>query len=323
MDRGKTQVKFKIIVLSIFLSFFLKFCRLLLSLTAVLEDDCFKNERKEFSDIFLRLIGHRIDLLCEFSNSKAITENTSSGVDEHKANMINNIRMLAESAVVCLKRLSLPDQLLTSFLTRITSGVLINVINNFYWNDFLEASFDLIIQINELFFSKISIWKKEVLDIFMDKNFFKMRNSFLEKWRRILPTVISLDTFKTFTEGLIGSQSSSFLPFKDQNINEKTSLWKRISFSMLVCPKDTFRYNLPDLQKALVESFKSFSDELHAESFLFLRVLLIKMSPKYTSHFWAVILSAMVMFNLLNIDYKFFKRSSRRFWIFKILIRVL
>ena len=103
---------------------------------------------------------------------------------------------------------------------------------------------------------------------------------------------MTLDTFKSLLDGLIGNQSS-FLQ-KEQESVEKTFLWRRISFSMLVCPNDHFRHHLPFLQKALVESLKSFSDDLHSEAFLFLRVLLVKISPRHMVHFWALILSALV-----------------------------
>lgn len=181
------------------------------------------------------------------------------------------------------------------------------LLDNLHWHDYLEHSFELIIQLNQNF-SNINIWKKDVFNFFMGKSFFKMRSCCLEKWKVILPSIMILDTFKTLTDSLI-ERSSAYL-FKDEGIGEKTLLWKRISFAMLVCPKDAFRYHLPDLQKALVESFKSFSDDLHAVSFLFLRVLLVKLSPNYTTHFWAVILSAMVCFKNVNLDYMFFQCPS-------------
>ena len=190
--------------------------------------------------------------------------------------------------------------MITQILSKLNSNIFCKALKHLYWHEYLEATFNLLIQMNLLFSSQISIWKKDVIAFFMDKNFFRMRNCCLEKWRNILPLIFTLDTFKTFTEGLNSSQTSSFL-FRDQE-SEKITFWQRISFTMLVCPLDTFRYHLPDLQKALVESFKSFSDDLNAESFRFLRVLLLKISPKYTIHFWALILSAMVIFFSKTID---------------------
>ncbi len=195
-----------------------------------------------------------------------------------------------------MKRVTLSDQQLNSALTKITSVVLDKMLDNLHWHDYLENSFELIIHLNQNFTPHIDIWKASIVSFFMGKRFFKMRNCCLEKWKIILPSIMLLDTFKTFSDSLLEPPSSSSFLFKDQGISEKTMLWKRVSFSMLVCPLDAFRYHLPDLQKALVESFKSFSDDLHAESFLFLRVLLVKVSPKHTAHFWAVILSAMVSF---------------------------
>ena len=71
---------------------------------------------------------------------------------------------------------------------------------------------------------------------------------------------------------------------------------------------DHFFPQLPALQERLVEAFKSFSNDLHTEvwicilsdvflkAFMFLRVLITKMSAKRMSNFWPLILSEMVYF---------------------------
>ncbi|XP_067845265.1 protein dopey-1 isoform X2 [Heptranchias perlo] len=147
-------------------------------------------------------------------------------------------------------------------------------------------------------------WKKEAFDLFMDPNFFQMDASCVSHWRAIIDHLMTHDktTFRDLMTRVAVAQSSSLNLFasREAELEQRAMLLKRLAFAIFSSEVDQYQKYLPDIQERLVESLRLPQvPTLHAQVFLFFRVLLLRMSPRHLTSLWPTMITELVQVFLL------------------------
>ncbi|XP_066558430.1 protein dopey-1 isoform X2 [Amia ocellicauda] len=147
-------------------------------------------------------------------------------------------------------------------------------------------------------------WKKEAFDLFMDHTFFQMDCSCVSHWRAIMDHLMTHDktTFRDLMTRVAVAQSSSLNLFtnRDAELEQRAMLLKRLAFTIFSSEVDQYQKYLPDIQERLVESLRLPQvPTLHAQVFLFFRVLLLRMSPQHLTSLWPTMITELVQVFLL------------------------
>ncbi|XP_074539028.1 protein DOP1A isoform X3 [Halichoeres trimaculatus] len=147
-------------------------------------------------------------------------------------------------------------------------------------------------------------WKKEAFDLFMDHTFFQMDSSCVSHWRAIIDHLMTHDktTFRDLLTRVAVAQSSSLSLFtnRDAELEQRAMLLKRLAFTIYSSEVDQYQKYLPDIQERLVESLRLPQVPiLHAQVFLFFRVLLLRMSPQHLTSLWPTMITELVQVFLL------------------------
>ncbi|XP_058503441.1 protein dopey-1 isoform X1 [Solea solea] len=147
-------------------------------------------------------------------------------------------------------------------------------------------------------------WKKEAFDLFMDHTFFQMDSSCVSHWRAIIDHLMTHDktTFRDLMTRVAVAQSSSLSLFtnRDAELEQRAMLLKRLAFTIYSSEVDQYQKYLPDIQERLVESLRLPQVPiLHAQVFLFFRVLLLRISPQHLTSLWPTMITELVQVFLL------------------------
>ncbi|KAK1940346.1 dopey, N-terminal domain containing protein [Babesia divergens] len=88
---------------------------------------------------------------------------------------------------------------------------------------------------------------------------------------------------------------SSLFTSRNMNIQSRIKYLKRLAFVLYACRNDTFASNIATIIERLTDNCRAFDDDnLRAKTLLVMRVLLIKMSQKYLTVLWPVLLSELI-----------------------------
>ncbi|XP_051999915.1 protein dopey-1-like isoform X1 [Xyrauchen texanus] len=147
-------------------------------------------------------------------------------------------------------------------------------------------------------------WKKEAFDLFMDHTFFQMDSSCVSHWRAIIDHLMTHDktTFRDLMTRVAVAQSSSLSLFtnRDAELEQRAMILKRLAFTIYSSEVDQYQKYLPDIQERLVESLRLPQVPiLHAQVFLFFRVLLLRISPQHLTSLWPTMITELVQVFLL------------------------
>ncbi|XP_069788305.1 protein DOP1A isoform X2 [Narcine bancroftii] len=147
-------------------------------------------------------------------------------------------------------------------------------------------------------------WKKEAFDLFMDPNFFQMDASCVSHWRAIIDHLMTHDktTFRDLMTRVAVAQSSSLNLFasREAELEQRSMLLKRLAFAIFSSEVDQYQKYLPDIQERLVESLRLPQvPTLHAQVFLFFRVLLLRISARHLTSLWPTMITELVQVFLL------------------------
>uniref|UniRef100_A0AAY4AEP0 Dopey N-terminal domain-containing protein n=1 Tax=Denticeps clupeoides TaxID=299321 RepID=A0AAY4AEP0_9TELE len=140
-------------------------------------------------------------------------------------------------------------------------------------------------------------WKKEAFDLFMDHTFFQMDSSCVSHWRAIIDHLMTHDktTFRDLMIAVAQSSSLSLFTNRDAELEQRAMLLKRLAFTIYSSEVDQYQKYLPDIQERLVESLRLPQVPiLHAQVFLFFRVLLLRMSPQHLTSLWPTMITELV-----------------------------
>jgi len=143
-------------------------------------------------------------------------------------------------------------------------------------------------------------WKKEVMELLLDPNFFQMDISCIGSWRTIIDNLMTQDntSFKelmTRVAGLSQSASINIFANREQEMEQRAQLLKKLSFTIFCSEVDQYQYVLPEIQERLAESLRlPQSPVVHEQIFLFFRVLILRMSAQHLTPLWPTIVSEVV-----------------------------
>ncbi|XP_048456543.1 protein dopey-1 isoform X8 [Rhincodon typus] len=123
-------------------------------------------------------------------------------------------------------------------------------------------------------------------------------------WRAIIDHLMTHDktTFRDLMARVAVAQSSSLNLFasREAELEQRAMLLKRLAFAIFSSEVDQYQKYLPDIQERLVESLRlPHVPTLHAQVFLFFRVLLLRMSPRHLTSLWPTMITELVQVFLL------------------------
>ncbi|KRT83550.1 hypothetical protein AMK59_4549, partial [Oryctes borbonicus] len=139
-------------------------------------------------------------------------------------------------------------------------------------------------------------WKKDVFDLLLDNNFFQMDHSCLKYWKIIIDHLMTHDntTFKDLMSRVSMTQSGSFFSSREQELEQRAQLLKRLAFVIFCSEVDQYAKYMPDIQEQLTTSLRLNAPNVQAQVFLCFRVLLIRMSSLQVTSLWPIIISEML-----------------------------
>eukprot|EP01102_Stenamoeba_stenopodia_P018896 TRINITY_DN7009_c0_g6_i1.p1 TRINITY_DN7009_c0_g6~~TRINITY_DN7009_c0_g6_i1.p1 ORF type:complete len:1930 (-),score=350.59 TRINITY_DN7009_c0_g6_i1:266-5218(-) len=143
-------------------------------------------------------------------------------------------------------------------------------------------------------------WRKEILDIFNDPEFFTFDQEALPHWKKVINHLMTKDktafqdVVKMLNKYLTAHQSLMFVSVEQENVI-RANLLKRLAFIIYSGEFDQYLSSLPIFQEKLVEALKvPQASYVYIQVFLCMRVLLTKISRDKLRAFWPVILTEMM-----------------------------
>jgi hypothetical protein len=139
-------------------------------------------------------------------------------------------------------------------------------------------------------------WKSLVYDSFMDNSFFEVNMAKLRLWNSIITTWISIDREKIgemivrITPSVLSAPSNIFAWNEGSEIEIKIQTIKRITYMILIQPKDYFLSNLDDIFNRIEYSLNiSCPASYRSELATLLRALTLKFSELHLLPRWTMI----------------------------------
>ncbi|XP_030642280.1 protein dopey-2 [Chanos chanos] len=134
-------------------------------------------------------------------------------------------------------------------------------------------------------------WKKEVMELFMDPQFFTMESNCICHWKSIVDHLLTHE--KTVFKDLMSMQSSSLKLFN--SADQKPMLLKRQAFAVFSGETDQYHLYLPLIQERLTENLRACqAPSVAAQMFLMFRVLLLRISPHHLTSLWPIMVTELV-----------------------------
>lgn len=137
------------------------------------------------------------------------------------------------------------------------------------------------------------IWRNLISEIYNDTNFFSNKivdSVHVESWRRIVISWLNDDKDKV---GELVSKiqyssnnSSALFNWSEGETNSKVLKLKRVTYLLLISPKDKYLNLLNDLIEKLIENLTPLKDEINYQVFLCLRALILQFSETHLNQYW-------------------------------------
>jgi len=153
-------------------------------------------------------------------------------------------------------------------------------------------------------------WRKEAFELLLDPGFFQMDEICLGFWKAIIDNLMTHDktTFKDLLARVtvVPSGSLNLFSSREQEIEQRAQLLKRLSFSIYSSEIDQYQRFMPDIQERLSDSLRVPSvPSIQAQTFLCFRVLVLRMSPQHLTSLWPTMITELVHV-LLQIEQELF-----------------
>ncbi|XP_070567212.1 protein DOP1A-like [Ptychodera flava] len=143
-------------------------------------------------------------------------------------------------------------------------------------------------------------WRKDTIELLMDQSFFQMDAICINGFRSIIDNLMTHDktTYRDLMSKVAAINNSTSLNLftnKEQEMDQRAQLLKRLSFSIFCSEVDQYQKFLPDIQERLVENLRLTNvPNVHEQVFMCFRVLLLRMSPQHLTGLWPTMISEMV-----------------------------
>ena len=149
-------------------------------------------------------------------------------------------------------------------------------------------------------------WRKDAFELLLDPTFFQTDTDCFVHWKTIVDHLMTHDknTFREFLTRMSVTQSSGALKLfssKDQEIEQRALLVKRLAFILFCSEKDQYQKYVPDIQEKLIESHRLGQSPLvQAQVLLCFRVIILRMSAHHLTSLWPFIYTEMVCPSILS-----------------------
>jgi len=163
----------------------------------------------------------------------------------------------------------------------------------------LVVTLDLIIEMMKLSYTH-RCYRKEIWEMFYNAKFFKMNLKISQRWKKIMNTIMQSENEKfgdLMSRITLGSPTNIFISREQELINRALML-RRLGYIIFAGENDQYLKQLPIIQEKIVELLKESNNLTNIEVYLFLRVLLRRISTKHLANFWPVIFTE--LFNLFD-----------------------
>ncbi|XP_038049265.1 protein dopey-1-like isoform X2 [Patiria miniata] len=142
-------------------------------------------------------------------------------------------------------------------------------------------------------------WKKDAFDLLLDPSFFQLDIVSIHNWLPVIDNLMTHDktTYRDLMARVAAFQNTSLNLFtsKEAEIDQRSQLLKRLSFTIFCSETDQYVRFLPDIQERLAESLRqSQGPAVHEQVFVCFRVLLLRISPHHLTGLWPTVISELV-----------------------------
>jgi hypothetical protein len=140
-------------------------------------------------------------------------------------------------------------------------------------------------------------WKKEVFEQLFDIGFFQVDTLTLRSWKIIIDNMITNGKSTSFRDVVnrINTVQTGLFVSKEQEYEQRAMLIKRFAFVIYASEKDQYNRYLPEILECITDLLKLPQVPiLYTQLFIFLRVLLIRISSKNLISFWPIIMSELI-----------------------------
>ncbi|CAG2102647.1 unnamed protein product [Medioppia subpectinata] len=135
-------------------------------------------------------------------------------------------------------------------------------------------------------------WRKDAFELLLDPTFFQLDSECFVHWKTMVDHLMTHDknTFREFLARMSVTQSSGALKLfssKDQEIEQRAHLVKRLAFILFCSEKDQYQKYMSEIQEKLIESHRlSQSPLVQAQFQVFLNIEMELMTdtPEFSSH---------------------------------------
>ncbi|ORY46650.1 hypothetical protein LY90DRAFT_509196 [Neocallimastix californiae] len=227
-------------------------------------------------------------------------ENNKISVQKDEMGYIEIIMYISKGVFPIIRKVFADQEKIVNVCNNINYYIITNVFKNRNEETLvLVVVLDLIIEMLKLSYTH-RCYKKEIWDLFYNPKFFRMNLKISSKWKVIMNSIVQSDTEKfndLISRIALGSPTNIFIS-REQELANRALILRRLSYIIFSGENDQYLKQLPIIQEKIVELFKESNNYTNIEVYLFLRVLLRRISTKHLANFWPVIFTE--LFNLFE-----------------------
>ncbi|CAH8864173.1 unnamed protein product [Trichobilharzia szidati] len=211
---------------------------------------------------------------------------------------IQAIELLTENMAIFLDLVYKSDEKdrISTFLNNVLCNIFpylrVRMLSN---SDHFTVASKLIASISSYQYTRKS-WRRDVLDLFYEPVFFQMTPVALQSWNLIVDNLMTQDksTFKEALARFVFTQPGGLNLFtnKETEYELRAACLKKLSYLVYASEPDQYAKAMPDLLERLTECLRlgqGIIPVVHAQVFLFARVLISRMSAIQLTSLWPIV----------------------------------
>ncbi|CAF3354247.1 unnamed protein product [Rotaria sp. Silwood1] len=211
------------------------------------------------------------------------------------------LSVLAEHAATLLdivyNRTDEKDRVVLPFLQNLVTNVMPYVRTHVSANapSYRSAS-TVLMNISQYCYTR-KAWKKEAFEQLFDVAFFQLDIIALRSWKIIVDNMITNERPTSFRDVMtkINTVQTGLFVSKEHEYEQRAMLVKRFAFVIYASEKDQYNRQLPEILERIADLLKLPQVPiLHTQMFLFLRVLLLRISTKNLISLWPILMTELI-----------------------------
>ena len=211
------------------------------------------------------------------------------------------LSVLAEHAATLLdivyNRTDEKDRVVLPFLQNLVTNVMPYVRTHVASNaPSYRAASALLMNISQYSYTR-KAWKKEAFEQLFDVAFFQLDTLALRSWKVIVDNMITNERPTSFRDVMtkINTVQTGLFVSKEHEYEQRAMLVKRFAFVIYASEKDQYNRQLPEILERIADLLKLPQvPVLHTQMFLFLRVLLLRISTRNLISLWPILMAELI-----------------------------